>query len=141
MSNSEPLDFQHERRKRRPSEETVVKRKQSHTAPARKEVSHQEQKPKKAPCCSCCNREQVNIFLDLGQGILLCDGCIEVCNDILRDEGATTNAIVAPPVRASLPESTRTKRYCSFCGKEQADVVRLISMLNNLCICNRCVGT
>ncbi len=157
MSTSEePINFLSERRLRRPGEKEPVARQvpqpplQQEPAPApppkQEPPPAPKPEPKKGPRCSCCglSGDKVKVFLDAGRGILLCGGCVEVCNEILHDEEITTEAL---PVKSeNVPSSTsssyrsRTKYHCSFCGKEQADVARLIAMLNNLFICNSCVG-
>lgn len=82
------------------------------------------------------------MFLDLGRSVLLCDGCIDVCNEILREEGVATDMPASPKQTSTSFSygSTRTIYRCSFCGKEQERVARLIAMLNTLFICNNCVG-
>jgi ATP-dependent protease Clp ATPase subunit len=82
----------------------------------------------------------VKVFLDAGRGVLLCDGCVEVCNEILHDEEIATDALPVQSENTTSSYRYRTKYHCSFCGKEQAEVARLIAMLNNLFICNGCVG-
>jgi ATP-dependent protease Clp ATPase subunit len=90
--------------------------------------------------CSCCGKaqEQVNYLSDLGEGKFLCDECIEICLEILEGEGIATDAV---------PQSSKddfpwrkTSYSCSFCGMKQREVARLIAMLNDLFICNSCVG-
>jgi hypothetical protein len=101
---------------------------------------------KKELQCSCCERPQgkVRFLIDCErQNIYLCDGCIEICNEILRDEKISTDALPKPSERRS-PSSyrsySRTRYYCSLCGKEQEEVARLIAMRHDLYICNCCVG-
>lgn len=100
---------------------------------------------KKELHCSCCERPQgkVRFLIDCGrQNIYLCDGCIENCNEILQDEKIATDALPKPSEwrRSSSYRSSRTRYYCSLCGKEQEEVARLIAMLHDLYICNCCVG-
>ncbi|MBA2397034.1 MAG: hypothetical protein H0V70_30300 [Ktedonobacteraceae bacterium] len=144
MSNVEPVDFLQERRKRRPDEEMVLE-KQPHGSPGERQGPiapplQSEPEQKQEPRCSCCgwSPEKVQVFLDLGQGRLLCDGCINICNEILREDGVAPGA--APPGSTHASRfSTRTTYHCSCCGKEQEQVARLIAMLNSLFICNTCV--
>jgi ClpX C4-type zinc finger len=101
------------------------------------------QEPPKGPCCSCCSHSQgkVRFLLELRRGVFLCDGCVQLCNDILYDEGVTVDAEAPKPSETpSFRSYSLTIYRCSFCGKEQERVVRLVAMLNNLFICNRCVG-
>jgi hypothetical protein len=101
---------------------------------------------KKELHCSCCERPQgkVRFLIDCErQNIYLCDGCIEVCNEILQDEKISTAALPKPSERrssSSYKSYSRTHYYCSLCGKEQEEVTRLIAMLHDLYICNCCVG-
>jgi hypothetical protein len=155
MSTSEePINFLSERRLRRPGEKEPAARRVPQSPLEQEPVPAPPPKPKpepppvapkpepkKGPRCSCCglSGDKVKVFLDAGRGILLCGGCVEVCNEILHDEEITTEALPAKSDNTSSYRS-RTKYHCSFCGKEQADVARLIAMLNNLFICNSCVG-
>lgn len=102
--------------------------------------------PKKELRCSCCERPQGNVRLLIDcerWNIYLCDGCIEVCNEILRDEEISTDALAKPSERkrfSSHRSYSRARYYCSLCGKEYEEVVRLIAMPHDLYICNCCVG-
>jgi hypothetical protein len=101
---------------------------------------------KKELQCSCCERPQgkVRFLIDCErQNIYLCDGCIETCNEILRDEKISTAALPKPSERRSFSSHrlySRTRYSCSLCGKEQEEVARLIAMRHDLYICNCCVG-
>ena len=145
----EPINFVQERKRRRPEEQTptleasrqepleerLPSRSQPEPAPKR------APEPKNGPRCSCCEcpLEKVRVLLDLGGGRLLCNGCIKICNDILSEEGITTDT---EPEKTSIASSysNRTRYYCTFCGREYAQVGRLISMLHGIYICNKCVG-
>lgn len=77
----------------------------------------------------------------LYQDVWLCDACIEVCNEILAEEGIATNAVPASsPVRIHAPRFQFRQHRCSFCGREEGQVMRLIALLHDLRICNLCVG-
>jgi ClpX C4-type zinc finger len=154
MESTEPINFLQERRTRRPGEEVVVEK------PPRRSPARQKQlpapppqvepepklerkpEPKKGPHCSCCgnSQERMKVFLDAGRGVLLCDGCVEVCNEILSAEGIATDTPVSSKQTSTSHSYSRTIYRCSFCGKEQELVGRLIAMLNQLFICNNCVG-
>lgn len=123
---AEPINFLQERRVRRPGEEVVAEKPPEECKP----------EPKKARC-SCCGKEQERMNVFLGASWRLCDGCIEVSNEILSAEGVSKGTLVSS--KQYSPHSYRRIYRCSFCGKEQERVARLIAMLNDLFICNNCV--
>lgn len=98
--------------------------------------------------CSCCERPQAKaqFLIDCRRrNIFLCNYCIEGCNEILQFENIAPDAVPNASDRAksfSWSQSNRTRFYCSLCGKEEAEVARLIAMhaQQNLFICNGCVG-
>src|SRR5690348_12948370 len=104
MSSSQQSNIQHKRRKRNsgveiPTDEDVrtplsPSKLMSPSTSARTPVTS-----KKEPCCSSCSlpQERVKVFLNLGRGVLLCDGCIALCNTILDEEGLTTDYEGAMP--------------------------------------------
>ncbi len=98
--------------------------------------------------CLCCETQQERraLLLPLKQvtapyrDVLLCDVCIETCNEILEAEDIATDA-VPPPTPARLHALPSRQQYCcSFCGRAEAQVMRLIALLNTMRICHLCVG-
>ncbi len=71
--------------------------------------------------------------------MLLCDGCVEVCNEIVLSEGVTTDARATSSDSLTISYSL-TSFLCSLCGEREDRVVWLIAMLNDLFLCNMCVG-
>jgi ClpX C4-type zinc finger len=103
-----------------------------------------QEKTTKGARCSCCSKEQglvSHLYQPDGERLLLlCNECVEGCLLILQDEGIATDA-VPPAQQAEDPFSFIRAQYsCSFCGKKQEQVARLIALLNGLFICNGCVG-
>lgn len=149
MSSSQQSNIQHKRQKRNSGVEISTNEEVNTPLSQSKLTSsptsaRTPDTSKKEPCCSSCSlsQERVKVFLNLGRGVLLCDGCIALCITILDEEGITTDDEGAKPNERFLYSdySNRKHYHCSFCQKEQEEVARLIAMPNNLYICNRCVG-
>ena len=91
--------------------------------------------------CSFCTlpKNRVRILIASERSDFVCDGCIELCNEILSEEGIPSTEI--PNIEIPIKESfvSRTHYYCSFCNKEQKQVLRLIASGRNVFICNECV--
>jgi ATP-dependent protease Clp ATPase subunit len=97
--------------------------------------------------CSFCgkNQEQVLRLIAGPGGIYICDECIDLCNEILEEERATSKP---PPDQhtklqqeATSPNTTARKvYYCSFCGNSQDQVERLIAGPEGFYICDECIG-
>lgn len=90
--------------------------------------------------CSCCStpEEQVHALIVVTSSIVLCDECLEVCNKILAEEGIKTTDTVK--IRTLIGVRAH-QNVCSVCSRKSEQVARLIAMLNNIFICNTCVGT
>ena len=73
--------------------------------------------------CSFCNQSQRDVKkLVAGPNVQICDECIDICNEIVRE-----NTILDPgdPNRAALPvdpPDDRPSRNCLLCGKLTASL-------------------
>jgi len=60
--------------------------------------------------CSFCGKSQHEVKkLIAGPSVFICDECIELCNDIIRDEVAAETDAVGKPVRSDLPTPAEIK--------------------------------
>jgi ATP-dependent Clp protease ATP-binding subunit ClpX len=60
--------------------------------------------------CSFCGKSQHEVKkLIAGPSVFICDECIELCNDIIRDEVAAETDAVGKPVRSDLPTPNEIK--------------------------------
>jgi ATP-dependent Clp protease ATP-binding subunit ClpX len=61
--------------------------------------------------CSFCGKSQHEVKkLIAGPSVFICDECIELCNDIIRDEvAADTDAVGGKPARSDLPTPSEIK--------------------------------
>lgn len=69
--------------------------------------------------------------------IIICEECLELCNEILQDEKCLSEYLAKYPNPKLRNENNLT---CSFCGRNSSEVEKLISGPNNIMICNGCVG-
>jgi len=93
--------------------------------------------------CSFCGKSQDKVRkLISGPTVYICDECIKLCNDIIakeaeRDEPAPEST-PAPP-KEQVRAKSLSLLYCSFCGKSQRDVKKLIAGPSTY-ICDECIG-
>ena len=60
--------------------------------------------------CSFCGKSQHEVKkLIAGPSVFICDECIDLCNDIIRDEVAVDSAETAKPAKAELPVPSEIK--------------------------------
>jgi ATP-dependent protease Clp ATPase subunit len=116
--------------------------------------------------CSFCDKSQDQVQrLIAGPGnVYICDECIGLCNEILAEERATPTPAAdqdtstqdewTPSMPTSTPDqhtnpspetthpdaTAKTLYHCSFCGKSQDQVQRLIAGPEGFYICDECVG-
>ena len=90
-----------------------------------------------SPRCSFCGKphEKVQDLIPSPEGVTICDECLRLCTEILSAERGNAGQ----PPEARPPDASRY--YCSFCGREHADVERLIAGPRFVFICNKCVET
>lgn len=80
--------------------------------------------------CSFCKRPSDKVLaLVRGPKINICNDCVDVCNDILLENG----------YYISLPKKKYIVDNCSFCGKHKNEVKKIISFCYNTNICNECI--
>src|SRR5438445_9884402 len=92
--------------------------------------------------CSFCGKGQREVRkLIAGPTVYICDECIKLCNDIVRQEAERAKAGPAqtPVPRTSDAEAKPSMQTlcCSFCGKSQRDVKTLIAG-PTVYICGEC---
>ena len=103
--------------------------------------------PKKTYKCSFCGKhqDQVQRLIAGPEGVYICNECIDTCQEILEAE-----RVALPPnpdqSASSQPATPNSKApakkiySCSFCGKTQDQVQRLIAGPKGVYICDECVG-
>ena len=93
-------------------------------------------------CCSVCGKGVHEVHrLAAAPNVFICNDCVEFCSGVLLEE----NQQESQPKR-STPSSNQKPAekiadkllYCSFCGKSQHEVVKLIAG-PSVFICNDCV--
>ena len=88
-------------------------------------------------CCTFCGKATREVRkLIAGPRVCICDECIKKCNDIIAQE-AMKPAREDQPRRRAEPSSPELR--CSFCGKQQHKVQRLIAGPWTY-ICDECIG-
>ena|ERR1700704_2562445 len=92
-------------------------------------------------CCSFCSIPAGRVKQLIQQdSVYICDGCVELCNDILIEDATPSTEIPTEDFFQSASSySGRNRYHCSFCGKEMQEVIRLISGPGTAFICNECV--
>jgi hypothetical protein len=88
--------------------------------------------------CSFCSKTQNDVRkLIAGPTVFICDECVEVCMDILTDDGyyGLDYRGVRPPVRPSIPLPACGPYFpCALCGMPTlADEALLIPERGSLC--------
>ena len=78
--------------------------------------------------CSFCGKSQHEVRkLIAGPSVFICDECIELCNDIIREEGATTEA-TARATRASCRRRTRSARSSTSTSSARSRAKKILSV-------------
>jgi ATP-dependent protease Clp ATPase subunit len=82
--------------------------------------------------------------LVLGPGaVYICNNCLDLCQKIFEEENKLNTLPDQDHSQSSNPSrqkrNTRMKYRCSFCGKNQNEVKRLIAGPVAVFICNECV--
>ena len=92
--------------------------------------------------CSFCGKHQREVRkLIAGPTVYICDECIKLCNQIIAEEAKREE----PPEQPAPPKAERRAKKrnqtlcCSFCGKSQREVKKLIAG-PNVYICDECIG-
>jgi hypothetical protein len=94
--------------------------------------------------CSFCGKHQREVRkLIAGPTVYVCDECIKLCNEIIAEEaerGDLPPVEAAPrPKREREVDKSRQTLCCSFCGKHQREVRKLIAG-PTVYICDECIG-
>lgn len=84
--------------------------------------------------CSFCNKnqDQVQRLIAGPGGVYICDECIDLLNGQNNAERAGQGAVANT-------HGTQVAASCSFCGKKQKQVQRLVVGPHQVCICNECL--
>lgn len=100
-----------------------------------------KQKEKRSIRCSVCTAE-TKLTIKLTKTIGLCEGCIEICNDILTEEGITYEDAPEPIFIGAIKR--KPFATCAGCGKTDLEQARLIAFPEfqggRRFVCNSCVG-
>ena len=81
--------------------------------------------------CSFCNKDQNDVRkLIAGPTVFICDECVEVCNDIIADDGRFESR---PAVRSSLPVPHDIKKFLDeyVIGQEQTKKKLAVAVYNH----------
>ncbi len=81
--------------------------------------------------CSFCNKDQAEVRkLIAGPDVFICDECIELCNDVLKEE---LPAIIAKETRDGVPTPAEIKRSLDdyVIGQETAKRVMAVAVYNH----------
>lgn len=86
--------------------------------------------------CTFCGKieDEVKHIIERND-IYICNECLELCDGILQEECCSYNYMVKSPKQDT---SENNELVCSFCGRAQAEVEKLIAA-DNINICNGCV--
>jgi len=97
--------------------------------------------------CSFCgkNQDQVQRLIAGPAGVYICNECIDLCQEIIEDERAVLpphpdQHPSSPPETSTSHAPTQKIYRCSFCGKHQDQVQRLIAGPEGVYICDECVA-
>ena len=81
--------------------------------------------------CAFCNKDQNDVRkLIAGPTVFICDECVEVCNDIIADDGRFESR---PAVRSSLPVPHEIKKFLDeyVIGQEQTKKKLAVAVYNH----------
>jgi ATP-dependent Clp protease ATP-binding subunit ClpX len=86
--------------------------------------------------CSFCGKSQRDVKkLIAGPTVYICDECIDLCNDIIREEGqkGATNTSGAGPANGSLPKPAEIKAFLDeyVIGQEKAKRILSVAVYNH----------
>jgi ATP-dependent protease Clp ATPase subunit len=109
-------------------------------------TNHTTGHPKKTYSCSFCGKhqDQVQRLIAGPAGVYICDECsdlyrkrLEAGLPIFRPYPAPNTS---PPPETTTPNTPSQKPHrCSFCGKTQDNVQRLVVGSRGISICNGCI--
>src|ERR1700676_821283 len=82
--------------------------------------------------CSFCGKSQHEVRkLIAGPSVFICDECIELCNDIIREEGATADAARADKNKLPTPHEIRQILDQYVIGQETAKRIMSVAVYNH----------
>ena len=89
-----------------------------------------------ATVCSFCGKREDEVQgLVPGPSAVICDGCLDLCRDIIGEEEESEKNAGSQQRQLQLD---RPAISCAFCGRAEAEVHRLIVGLK-VCICDECI--
>jgi hypothetical protein len=90
--------------------------------------------------CDVCNHE-TKIKIKLTTEIGLCKGCIDLCNEILKEEGIEYTDVFQKPEVLSKRKAFATCGGCRKTDLEQSRLICFGQIKGARCfVCNQCVG-
>src|ERR1700688_4724186 len=82
--------------------------------------------------CSFCGKSQHEVRkLIAGPSVFICDECIELCNDIIREEGATADAARADKNKLPTPHEIRQILDQYVIGQDLAKKILSVAVYNH----------
>ena len=84
--------------------------------------------------CSFCGKSQHEVKkLIAGPSVFICDECIDLCNEIIRDEAAATDKDAAAAARSDLPTPHEIRESLDqyVIGQEQAKKILAVAVYNH----------
>src|SRR5712671_1611090 len=82
--------------------------------------------------CSFCGKSQHEVRkLIAGPSVFICDECIELCNDIIREEGATADAARSDKNKLPTPHEIRQILDQYVIGQEPAKKILSVAVYNH----------
>src|SRR5262245_20344369 len=82
--------------------------------------------------CSFCGKSQHEVRkLIAGPSVFICDECIELCNDIIREEGATTDTARADKNKLPTPHEIRQILDQYVIGQDLAKKILSVAVYNH----------
>jgi len=82
--------------------------------------------------CSFCGKSQHEVRkLIAGPSVFICDECIELCNDIIREEGAGSEAARTDRNKLPTPHEIRQSLDQYVIGQEPAKKILSVAVYNH----------
>src|SRR3569623_3684594 len=82
--------------------------------------------------CSFCGKSQHEVRkLIAGPSVVICDECIELCNDIIREQGSSTEAARADRNKLPTPHEIRQILDQYVIGQEPAKKILSVAVYNH----------
>src|ERR1700734_3615578 len=82
--------------------------------------------------CSFCGKSQHEVRkLIAGPSVFICDECIELCNDIIREEGTTDHSAKSEKSKLPSPREIRSILDQYVIGQDQAKKILSVAVYNH----------